>query len=50
MKLAVLCLFSAVYAAAYTLANDLQPTIPSLSDESAPEPTVLVVEEYATLE
>jgi hypothetical protein len=50
MKLAALCLFSAVYAAAYTLASDLQPTQPSRSDESAPEPTAVSAEDYAILE
>ncbi len=52
MKLAALCLLSAVYAAASTLAADLQPaaTIPSLSDEAAPEPTVLSAEDNAILE
>lgn len=53
MKLTSLYLFSTVYAAAYTLANDIQPaavTSPSPSDESAPEPTVLSAEDYAILE
>lgn len=53
MKFTSLYLFSTVYAAAYTLANDIQPaavTSPSLSDESAPEPTVLSAEDYAILE
>ena len=52
MKLAALCLLSAVYAAASNLAADLQPaaTIPSLSDEAAPEPTVLSAEDNAILE
>jgi hypothetical protein len=50
MKLAAICLFSAVYAAAYTLASDLQPTIPSVSEESAPEPTGLTAEDYDVLE
>lgn len=53
MRLTTLCLFSAVYAAAYTLANDIQlaaATSPSLSEESAPEPTVLSAEENAILE
>lgn len=46
MKLAAICLFSALYAAAYTLASDLQPTIPSVSEEAAPEPTGLTAEHY----
>jgi hypothetical protein len=49
MKLTAICLFSAIYAAAYTLASDLQPTIPSISNEAAPEPTGLTAEEHAAL-
>jgi hypothetical protein len=50
MKLTAICLFSAIYAAAYTLASDLQPTIPSISNEAAPEPTGLTAEEHAALQ
>jgi hypothetical protein len=53
MKLAAICLFSAVYAAAYTLANDLQTAaveLASRSDEHASEPTNMSSDEYAVLE
>lgn len=54
MKFAAICLFSAVYAAAYALANDLQPaaaaTSPSLSEENAPQPTGMTAEDYEVLE
>lgn len=49
MKLTAICLFSAIYAAAYTLASGLQPTIPSVSNEAAPEPTGLTAEDHAAL-
>ncbi|KAM0722162.1 hypothetical protein Q7P37_001603 [Cladosporium fusiforme] len=53
MRLTTLCFSSAVYAAAYTLASDIQPaaaTSPSLSNESSPEPSVMSAEEYAVLD
>jgi hypothetical protein len=54
MKLTYLCLFTAAYAAASTLANDLEPAAvspPSLSEEAIPSPTILSAEEeYAILE
>jgi len=53
MKFTALCLFSAVYAAAVTLASDLEAaaaTSPSLSEDIAPNPTILHADEYAILE
>lgn len=53
MKLTALCLFSAVYAAAFALARDLEApaaTPPSLSEDVAPNPTILHADEYAILE
>lgn len=53
MRFATLCLFSAAYAATSALANDVEPaaaTPPSVSNESAPEPTGMTAEDYAVLE
>lgn len=53
MKLTALCLFTAAYAAASTLASDLEPAAaspPSQSEDILPSPTILSAEEYAVLE
>jgi hypothetical protein len=53
MKLTTLCLFTAAYAAASTLAHDLNlaaASHPSLSADVAPKPTNLPAEEYAVLQ